>query len=345
MPSRTPPGGDAQAGSLNDGPRTDAARGLKDASVPLQLASEPVDHRVVSISLGSSSRNKSAIETFQGKRFAIERIGTDGDRARFKDWIEQLDGLVDAIGVGGFNMYVGAAGKRYAFPEIMEMISGAKQTPIVDGYGLKEFLEPRVVRGLQQDGVVDFRGKKCLMVMGVDRFGMSEALDECGAKLILADFYFALGAPIKFSSWKLHQTMAQGLLPLLVRLPFDWLYPAGSQEDIIKPKYGALYRQAEILAGDFLYIKRHLPPPEGRPLEGKTVITNTVTAQDVPLLRERGVKLLVTTTPVIEGRSFATNVMEGVVITLAGKRPEAMTPEDYERVFSSWNAKPRVEYL
>jgi hypothetical protein len=102
---------------------------------------------------------------------------------------------------------------------------------------------------------------------------------------------------------------------------------------------------ADILTGDFLYIKRHLPPPEGRPLEGKIVISQTVTADDVPLLRERGVKTLITTTPVIEGRSFATNVMEGVVISLAGKRPEEMTAQDYEGILSNWNVKPRIEAL
>jgi hypothetical protein len=70
-----------------------------------------------------------------------------------------------------------------------------------------------------------------------------------------------------------------------------------------------------------------------------------VTADDVPLLRERGVELLVTTTPVLDGRSFATNVMEGVVITHARKRPEEMTAADYERVLSAWNAGPRIERL
>ncbi len=313
--------------------------------VPLRLMEEAVDHRVVSISLGSSSRNKSLVETFLGRRFAIERIGTDGDRERFADWITQLDGKVDAIGVGGTNLYVGAGGRRYAFREIVALIQGAKQTPVVDGYGLKEFLEPRMIHALQRDGVVDFQGKRCLMVMGVDRFGMAKALHEEGAQLLLADFEFALGMPIRFKSWKLHQVMANLLLPALVRLPFEWLYPTGSSEDVIQPKFGALYRWAELLAGDFLYIKRRLPLPEGRPLEGKIVITNTVTAEDVPLLRERGVKLLISSSPVLDGRSFGNNVLEAVVMTLAGKRPDAMTADDYDRILSAWDLKPRIERL
>ena len=312
---------------------------------PLQLMSAPVDHRVVSISLGSSSRNKSVVETFLGKRFAIERIGTDGDRERFKEWVAALDGRVDAIGVGGTNLYLGAAGRRYAFAEIREMVSGAKVTPVVDGYGLKEFLEPRVVHQLQREGIVDFRRKRCLMVMGVDRFGMSEALHECGGEMKFADFAFALDVPLSIPSWNLHQLLSILLLPLVVRLPFEWLYPTGSNEDVIVPKYESYYRWADVIAGDFLYIKRRLPPPKGNPLAGKIVLTQTVTADDVPLLRERGVSLLVTTTPGLDGRSFATTVMEGVARTLAGKRPETMTAADYEAVFAEWNAGPRIERL
>ncbi|MBW3622880.1 MAG: quinate 5-dehydrogenase [Armatimonadetes bacterium] len=294
--------------------------------------------------MGSSTRNKSVVETFMGKTFAIERIGADGDRERIRAWVKQLDGRVDAIGVGGTNLYVGAAGKRYAFKEMQELYA-TRQTPVVDGYGLKEVLEPRTIRLLQNEGIVDFRGKKTLMVNGVDRFGMSEALANAGARLRFADLAFALGVPIAVKSWRLHQALARMLLPVLVRMPFDWLYPTGSSEDLIVPKFESYYRWAEVIAGDFLYIKRHLPPPERRALEGKIVITNTVTAGDVPLLRERGVKLLVTTTPVLDGRSFATNVMEGVVVTLAGKRPSEMTTDDYERILTAWNARPRIEEL
>jgi len=182
-------------------------------------------------------------------------------------------------------------------------------------------------------------------VMGVDRFGMSRALYECGARLRLADFPFALGVPVYFHSWKTHQAMAQILLPALIRLPFEWLYPTGANEDKIVPKFEKSYRWADVIAGDFLYIKRHLPDPEGKPLAGKAVLTNTVTAEDVPLLRERGVEVLITTTPKLDGRSFATNVMEGVVVTLAGKRTEEMTAADYERILSAWNVSPRIERL
>ena len=43
--------------------------------------------RVVSVSLGSSKRNKSHEVEVLGERFLIERIGTDGDLKKFAELI------------------------------------------------------------------------------------------------------------------------------------------------------------------------------------------------------------------------------------------------------------------
>jgi len=93
--------------------------------------------------------------------------------------------------------------------------------------------------------------------------------------------------------------------------------------------------------GDFLIIRRHLPDR----LEGKIVITNTTTQQDVEALRSRGVHLLITTTPVIEGRSFATNVMEGVFLTLMDKKPGQASAADYLEMARRIGWQPEIREL
>jgi len=75
--------------------------------------------RVVSISLGSSSRDKKVNAQFFGVDFEIERIGTDGDMDRFRHYVANLDGKVDAFGVGGTDIYVYAGNKRYVLNEIV----------------------------------------------------------------------------------------------------------------------------------------------------------------------------------------------------------------------------------
>jgi len=60
--------------------------------------------RAVSISLGSSERDKRVKITLEGEPIEIERIGTDGDIQRAKDLFTRLDGKVDALGVGGVDL-------------------------------------------------------------------------------------------------------------------------------------------------------------------------------------------------------------------------------------------------
>ena len=67
---------------------------------------------VVSISLGSSSRNHSVEAEFLGEKFKIERIGTDGDKKKAIQLIEELDGKVDAFGMGGID-YICIGKKKY----------------------------------------------------------------------------------------------------------------------------------------------------------------------------------------------------------------------------------------
>ena len=301
----------------------------------------PAVKRVVSISLGSSKRDKKVSARFFGEDFEIERIGADGDMGRFRELVEELDGKVDAFGVGGTDIYVYAGGKRYVLQEIVRLMSGAKKTPYVDGSGLKNTLEREAVTWLQESGTVDFRTKSVLMVCSVDRFGMAEALAANARSVVYGDLMFSLGIPVALHSWESTQRLAKVLLPVAVRLPFKWIYPTGEKQEENTPKYEPYFRSAEVIAGDFHFIRRYMPAT----LTGKIVLTNTITEDDTVELQKRGVHLLITTTPVFDGRSFGTNVMEAVLVTLLGRRPESLSPEDYMSKFRELQWKPSVREL
>jgi len=297
--------------------------------------------RVVSVSLGSPKRNHTVTTKILGEDFTIERIGTDGDVQKAMKMISDLDGHVNAIGLGGTDLYIYAGGKRYAFKESLKLKNCAKITPVVDGSSLKNTLERRVIEYLEADYGFSFRGKKVLMVSGVDRFGMAEALESRGARILFGDLIFGLGVPIPLYSLESLARVARIVAPIIVNLPIKMLYPTGTKQDISKPKYEKYYQEADIIAGDFLFIKKHMPVS----LKGKTIITNTVTLGDVEDLKMRKVEILVTSTPELNGRSFGTNVMEGVLVALAQKTPDDLTPQDFEALLDRINFKPRVEYL
>src|SRR5437588_9353947 len=102
--------------------------------------------RVVSVSLGAKSGDLETEAEFDGVAFQIRREGTDGDLDAAVRRIAELDGTVDAIGLGGIDRYLFAGGRRYEMRDAARLAAAARQTPVVDGSGLKQSLERETVR-------------------------------------------------------------------------------------------------------------------------------------------------------------------------------------------------------
>jgi len=293
--------------------------------------------RVVSVSLGSSKRDHKVETNILGEQFVIERIGTDGDMEKAVSYIRELDGKIDAFGMGGIDLYIVAGTKRYMLRDAKRLKEAAKITPIVDGSGLKNTLERKVIEYLTENQHIDLHNKKILLVCGVDRFGMAEALENAGAQVTYGDLIFGLGLPIPLKSLKTLERAAKILAPIVSQLPFEMLYPTGKKQETTVDKFGDYYQEADIIAGDFLFIRRYLP----KILIDKTILTNTVTQADIELLKDKGVTRLITTTPELNGRSFGTNVMEAVLVALSDGEKE-LSAGDYQKLLDKVGFVPRI---
>jgi hypothetical protein len=295
--------------------------------------------KVVSVSLGSSKRDHRAEVTLLGEAFDISRIGTDGKLDVAVAKVRELDGTVDAIGLGGIDVYLYAGRHRYALRDGVRLLEAAHVTPVVDGSGLKNTLEREAVRFMREDLGIELRGTHVLMVSALDRFGMAQALVDAGADVLFGDFIFALDKDMPVRDLATFETMAEKYLPDACKLPFQFFYPTGKKQDRPpQPKYPQYYEEAEIVAGDFHFMRQFMPER----MDGKIVLTNTVTPADVAELAARGVKTLVTTTPDFGGRSFGTNVVEAALVALLGKRWDEVTAADYERLLQDLELHPRV---
>jgi len=296
--------------------------------------------RAVSISIGSSKRNKSVEVELLGEKVLIERIGTDGSMEKAAQMYRELDGKVDAFGVGGTDLGLTVGDRWYTLHSIKPMVRFVKQTPLVDGSGLKNTLERRVVPFMESkiDGYL--QDKKVLMTTGVDRWGMSESFDRAGYDMVLGDLMFALGIGIPLRSLAGLKRVAAIMIPIAGRLPFEWVYPTGEKQEKRIPKWEKYYQWAKVIAGDCHYIKRHMPDH----LEGRVIVTNTTTPEDVALFRQVGIKYLVTTTPVLQGRSFGTNMMEAALVAVSGKGRK-LTYAEYDELMARLGMEPQVQEL
>lgn len=281
--------------------------------------------RTVSVSLGSSKRNKAVEVTLLGEKVSIERIGTDGDMEAAALKYKELDGQVDAFGMGGGDLGCMTDGKWYPFYSVLPMARYIQKTPLVDGTGLKNTLENRAAEFMNRKigAYLDQHGRKVFMAAGVDRWGLAKAFVELGYDVIFGDLMFGLNIPIPIYTLNQLKILAAILMPIAGRLPYSWIYPIGEKQEKRTPKFGKYYDWATVVAGDCHYIKRFMPDK----LPGKVIVTNTTTAEDVELFRQAGVKYLVTTTPVLEGRSFGTNMMEAALVAVSGKGRPLTWPE------------------
>lgn len=298
--------------------------------------------RAVSISIGSSKRNKSVEVELLGEKVCIERIGTDGDMEAAALKYKELDGKVDAFGVGGADLGALVDGKFYPFHSVKPMVRYVKQTPLVDGGGLKNTLENKAPAFLDEKigAYIKEQGRKVFITFGVDRWGLSKSFVEAGYEVVFGDLMFALGVPIAIRSLDGLRTLAKLLIPVLTRFPFEWLYPTGEKQDVRTPKYEKYYQWATVIAGDLHYLKKHLPDN----MQGKVIVTNTTTPEDVALFKQCGVKYLVTTTPVLDGRSFGTNMMEAALVAVSGKnRP--LSWKEYSELLDKLEFEPQLQEL
>ena len=270
----------------------------------------------------------------------IERIGTDGDVERAIALYRELDGQVDALGVGGIDLGMTFAGRYYPLHAAQRLVTDVRQTPFVDGSGLKQTLERGLAQFIEREIGAEVRPKRVLITCGVDRYGTTLSFHEAGYQALYGDLGFALGLPIPIRSLRGLHLVGRLLLPLVGRMSIDALYPTGEKQEQIVPRFGRWYAWATVLCGDCLYIKRHMPER----LEGKVVATNTTTLADVAAFRERGVRYLVTSTPLLEGRSFGTNAMEAALVAAAGKG-RVLTLDELQEMLRVLDIHPTLQRL
>lgn len=299
--------------------------------------------RIVSVSIGSSQRDSKAIVNVCGEDFSVERIGTDGDIGKAVEMIKELDGKVAAFGMGGIDLYLWSGKRRFILREAKKIARTPQLTPIVDGSGLKNTLERKAIEALAKENPQMFAGQRVLLTCALDRFGMAQALAETGSEVLYGDFIFALGLPFPIYKLRTLERAVALLAPIVVQFPFRWLYPIGDkqQQSPKKSKYAKYYAWANIIAGDYHMIRKYMPED----LEGKTLITNTITPNDMEFLAKCRIRELITTTPNLGGRSFGTNVMEALLVALIDKPLAEITPQDYNEMLDKIGFAPRRELI
>ena len=291
----------------------------------------------VSISLGSSERDKKVEVKFKGETVVIERIGMDGDIEKAKKTYEALDGQVDAFGMGGVDMVLRVAGKEHPLKAALKLIENVHQTPVVDGRGLKHTLERRVfeLAAPALGGIPSFQ--KAFIPVAVDRIGLASAVCETSQSVIFGDLMVALNLPLPVNGMQNFTRVAKLMMPFVSNFPMGMLY-YGSDGAEHEPRYQKYWQESDLIAGDFLFMRKYMPER----IDEKTIITNTTTEKNLLLLKERGARQVITTTPRYDGRSFGTNMMEAALTAYANKGRQ-LSDDELNALIDELDLRPQVD--
>ncbi len=177
--------------------------------------------RAISVSLGSSKRDKSVTINLGGQEILVERIGTDGDIVKARQLYLDLDGKIDAFGVGGVDLYLRLDNREYPLRAALKLVEGVTQTPLCDGRGLKHTLERRVFE-LAKPQLGDVHFKQAFVPVAVDRLGLAQAVAEVSEKVVFGDLMVALGVPIPVYGISAFKRLARVMLPFVSWFPMSY---------------------------------------------------------------------------------------------------------------------------
>ncbi|MFN3995039.1 MAG: quinate 5-dehydrogenase [bacterium] len=261
----------------------------------------------VSVSLGSSKRDKFVSFSLKGYTVNIYRIGVDGDFLMAQEIIRKLqDEDVDAISLGGIDLLLFINQEYFVIKDAYKLYKKSNKKPVVDGSITKRILEPFIIKKIIDKKIIN-PNQKVLVVSSLDRFESLRCFLEAGFKTMIADMIFALKVDKMIFNVEELKDLAKFLLPDVLNLPFNLIYPTGKSQGKRDEKIFNIVKNYDfdIVVGDFHYINKILDL-----LKNKIVITNTLTDKDIDNLRKVNVGKVVTTGVFMEGRSFGANVMD-----------------------------------
>ena len=290
-------------------------------------------------------RNADESLSLLGQEVCAHLRGTGGDADKARALIEEFDGRVDCIALDGLpaTLQLGSEQRPHAVGSTLPPL--AKQSPIVDGAGIRGGLErwAVILADRAQPGI--FAEKRTLLAPGLNHSGLAQALVRHTESVRYADpiIYFGLPAlPLVGSKSTLEQA-APRELGELKDASFRRLLPqAGEPGHERSPEP---FEWADVIAGDIGAIRRYAPDV----LKRKTVVVEYASEEDLTDLAKRGVSIVVTLMPSLNpgqpmGR-WSAAVVEATLVALRRAPDMPLTEDTYLDLMADIQWTPGIRYL
>ncbi len=281
---------------------------------------------------------------FLGRQIGILRRGCGGSFERARELIAEHDGKVDAIGLQGMpaTLQLGPAYAEHVHG--VQLHDLATSTPVVDGSGIRAGLERWgvILADRAQPGI--FSAKRVLMVPGLNHNGLIQALERRASSVRYADPFIYFGSPRMpgVGSGAMLNRAARFEVDQLSNAPFRRIYPQSGEAG--RQRTSMPFLRADVIAGDIGAIRRYAP----QNLKRKTVIVSHADEQDLADLRDRGVNILITMMPSLDGDDlgrWSSSTIEALLVALRTDPNAPLTEDTYLDLMADIEWAPAVRYL
>ncbi len=304
---------------------------------------------IVSISLGASDKNYELSTQFLGTDFHIRRIGTDGNVEQAAELMKAWDQKAHVIGLGDVKFPYAIGSNRLVRRDTETLLEVGKtlHTPITIGTAMRRVAYEWSLRHVNYKlGKGNyFSNARVLFMSGMFSYRLSKVMAEYTPNLIFADPLIEKGLPNLLKSLQELEKYARGLHRFMQWLPLkavtDRLAPLRGIDNYL---FRRAVKEAQVVVIPYQDFHKYIQNFFVDELGGKIVVTATAYDDRVQLLKERGVEIIIDTTPKILQQVVAVNVLEAMIMAALDRPLDEITDDDLLEIVSEQRLDPRVIY-
>ncbi|WP_207796384.1 hypothetical protein [Pseudohalioglobus lutimaris] len=297
--------------------------------------------KIVSVSLGSSELDDKFTARFLGEQFRVTRIGTNGDTKKAANLIREWRDEVQAIGLGKVREHYTVGTDHFMRPETRALEQCAGSTPVTSGARLREIVQEWTVRSAMLELGNIFNNAKVLFLSGTLNYRLAAILSEHTENLTFADPVAQFGLPNLLRSLRALERYASGSHPVLRFETGKDLVPSLAPFTFFNHLVlRRAIKDAQVVVATYEQLEHY-----GREeLEGKTVITSTVSEQRLEQFRDWGVRLVLDCSVQPFKQIVGINIIEAMIVAALEKPAAEITHDDYLEIFTDLQLQPRLLY-
>ncbi len=305
--------------------------------------------KIINISLGPESENYQTETEFMGKKFFIQRFGTDGDLNKAEDFLLQWNKEADVLCISGIE-YPAGPGRRKGIKhkktkELLELCDRLRM-PVATGETLNRVSQEWSIRNIQfQQGNNFFNNANVLFFSGTENQTLARVMSEYTDNLMFADPLIKDNIPKILHSLKELEAYAGKTRGMLSIIPIKKLASSAKRiRALYSYQMEKALEKANILVIPHKGFYDYLDMCMGQQLEGKIIITDTAYPERVDLLSRLGADMIIDTTPRLIGPVVEDVVIEALMIAVFDVSKGRKMKSDLLEIISEQRLEPRIIY-